>query len=160
MATIAERISRTIPNVRDDLRDKFRSDPSWTDIRDHALDRAKRDLYRRHGLDIQTEPEMDELVKDWLADKACAYVLETAIDHYKSLALADTIDDHNRQFYDKVATCESRRRALLDRADDNLLDVVDIVVTADTGPAAIPHVSSRGDYKVTQDPFIRARPWR
>ena len=159
MATIADRITRTIPNVESDLTDKFTANPSYADIKNHALDRAKRDLFNKLGLDVQPEGGLDELVKDWLADKACTYVLEAAADFYKSLALADNIDEHNRQFYNRVTVCETARARLMDRCDDNMLDVAQIVL-ADAQPAVVPLVGSRGAYKITQDPFARARPWR
>lgn len=159
MATIAERITRTIPNVESDLTAKFLVSPSYAEVKNHALDRAKRDLFSKLGMDVQPEGGLDELVKDWLGDKACTYVLEAAADYYKSLALADNIDEHNRQFYNRVAVCDAARARLLDRCEDNLLDVAQIVLI-DAQPAAVPLVGSRGAYKVTQDPFARARPWR
>jgi hypothetical protein len=157
MATINERITYTIPNIEDDLTVKYTANPSYAGFKDNALDRAKRDLYR--GGAIQTEPEMDERVKDWLADRAVLYLLDVAEDYYKSQSLSDTIDEHTAQFYDKIQVVMGLRRVIGDRVDDRKIEVADIVSAA-LQPETIPMVTSRGAYKVTQNPFAKARPWR
>lgn len=160
MATINNQITRTIPNVEGDLRTKYTSNPSYADIKNHALDRAKRDLYSRHSVEIQAEADMVELVMDWLCDQACVYILDAAIDFYKSQALSDSVDEHNLTYHDKVAACVRQRGYLADRARDGLLYAVDLILTTDTGPVAVPLTSSRDVNRITQDPFAKARPWR
>jgi hypothetical protein len=156
VATISDRITFTIPTLESDLNRHFQTNPSYWEIKDNAQDRAKRELY---GASIPSEGDMDERVKDWLADRAVLYLLDAAEDYYKSQALADTVDEKTRTYYDKVETVRSLRTTIGDRVEDERLNVADII-SASLQPVAIPLVTSRGATKVTQNPFTKARPWR
>jgi hypothetical protein len=156
VATISDRITFTIPNMESDLDTKFQSNPNYANLKDNAVDRAKRELF---GASIPPEGGMDERVKDWLADRAILYLLDVAEDYYKSLALADTVDEKTRTYYDKVEVVRSLRTTIGDRVEDERLNVADIISAA-LQPVVIPLVTSRGATKVTQNPFVKARPWR
>jgi len=158
MATIAELVTYQIGTTENDMTQEGAT-IDYAALKANAISRAKVDLY--YGSTIPDEGDMSELEKYYLADCAVVFIIDSAIDWYKSMArLSDTKEGATISWYDRVDTLERMRRTLLAR----IRKVEETVKQVASGTSVGAHVGlplaqaqSEERDKVTPDPHQIAR---
>jgi hypothetical protein len=157
VTTVGAEVTVILPKTEQDLTVHFTANPTYAEIKASAIDRAKKRLYR--GSTPPSESGMDERIIYLLADMASLYIIEAAVDYYKSQMLAENVDEANVTYYDKIAALTEKRDRLTARIEQELSDVLDLL--APTFAAhKVPLVTSRGQRKMTRNPWARVEPWR
>lgn len=157
--TIAQLVTYQVPETESDL---IAEDwqPDYSEMKAACIARAKSDLY---GLSvIPAESAMLDAVKFYIADCSVVFIVDAAIDFYKSRSrMADTKEGATFTYYDKVMTLENLRKRLLTRIAVAQPKITGIVFgTTDLAQAAdLPttEMLAAGKSKVTVDPFTLAR---
>ena len=156
MATISELVTFQIGMTENDLT-KEKAQIDYSVVKENMINRAKANLY--YGMTIPDEESMSDLEKYYLADCAVVFIIDSAIDWYKSMArLSDTKEGATISWYDRVDTLERLRRTLLARIR-RVEETVKQVASGTTVDAHIglPLAQSEGRDKVTPDPHQMAR---
>ena len=159
MGIIAELVSYQIAETEADLKNED-FQPDYSMIKNSMIHRAKLDLYG--ASEIADEGEMHDLVRFFLADCAVMYILDAAIDFYKSRSrLTDTKEGATFNYYDKVSILfqvKNKAAARIAKAQSAVEAIALGVV--DVGQAAgLPSTTMIDEdrSKVTVDPYTLAR---
>lgn len=159
MSLVAELVSYQIAETEADLKkDDFQ--PDYSMIKHSMIHRAKLDLYGAAA--VPDETEMHDIVKFYLADCAVVYIIDSAIDFYKSRSrLSDAKEGATFSYYDKVAILFQVKNKALTRIAkaEATVRAVALGITDLGESVGLPSTTmlDEGTSKVTVDPFVLAR---
>jgi hypothetical protein len=153
--TIAELVTYQFGQTERDL--SADSNSGWIASKASAIDRAKYDLY--YGQEIPEESSMAMLVKYFLADCACMFLMDPVIDWYKSMTrLSDAKEGATITWYNRIDALERLRKRLQARIAEAKEKVSAMAFgLSASGLANVPVTSADGLNKVSIDPFTYAR---
>lgn len=119
-----------------------------------AIRRAKLALYGTATIPGD-EDDIPEVARNWIADKACVFLIPAAIDFYMQTRKSDSKEGANFTYYDKVQALRDLRQELetaCAAGHGEALDAIDAKTAPETVPAT-PAVSTSG---LMVDPMLRA----
>lgn len=157
--SIAELVTYQMAETEADLK-KEDYQPDYDMIKGSSIERAKLDLYG--AATIPDESLMHMAVKFYLSDCSVIYLIDVAIDFYKSKSrLSDVKEGANYSYYDKVSILQSLKGRLSVRVAEAVGKIKAIIFgTTDLGKeVGLPSTTmlSEGKSKVTVDPFDLGR---